>query len=285
MQHTTMTDPAAQTVDQHIKERLDYIVKRSHFYLGYPEHVHGYFRAQYPEMLTQFICNCGSPFTEGENYEVEAKDFERDVLHYFMDMYGLDRASTYGYIGNGTTEGNLYALFRGREELENPTLVFSDNAHYSLEKIAKILRMPYHIIPGDETGAMRLDALADTLATIDPTTPILVAATVGTTFTGAIDNVEKIHEILTRSGHTFLIHVDAALFGGYLPYIENAFCRSFMTYAHSIAFSLQKFFGVPLAAGLVMVRETGKKSSISQSIEYFVTEDSTSQGRATASCP
>jgi histidine decarboxylase len=40
------------------------------------------------------------------------------------------------------------------------------------------------------------------------------------TFKGAIDQVDRIQEAL--NGHPSHMHLDAALFGGYLPHISNA---------------------------------------------------------------
>lgn len=81
---------------------------------------------------------------------------------------------------------------------------------------------------------------------------ISAVATVGTTFKGAIDRLDAIRSKL--QGHPSYVHLDAALFGGYLPFTPYA-----AEVAHgnaaapgrydSIAVSCDKFFGFPSPAG------------------------------------
>jgi histidine decarboxylase len=89
----------------------------------------------------------------------------------------------------------------------------------------------------------------------------LVVATVGTTFKGAIDDLDAIRKTLI--GYPSYLHVDAALFGGYLPFTEHA---SEMLHGESplqnagrydsIAVSCHKFFGFPSPAGLFITRQS-----------------------------
>jgi histidine decarboxylase len=89
--------------------------------------------------------------------------------------------------------------------------------------------------------------------------PALLVATVGTTFKGAIDNVSNIRDRLT--GHESYLHVDAALFGGYLPFTRHAAQVSYLasngaasSRYDSIAVSCHKFFGFPSPAGLFITK-------------------------------
>ena len=131
-------------LDAYITKRLKTYHERSKQMIGYPEYVGGY-DANFPEMFTQFIMNTGNPFTEPEHWALQAKDFEREVVYYIMDLYGMDRETTYGYVTNGTSEGSMYSLYRAREALKNPILLFSASTHYSVEKTAKLLKIPYKI--------------------------------------------------------------------------------------------------------------------------------------------
>ena len=49
--------------------------------------------------------------------------------------------------------------------------------------------------------------------------PALINVNIGTTFKGAIDNVNKIRNIVEENNIISYIHCDAALFGGYLSYL------------------------------------------------------------------
>ena len=101
----------------------------------------------------------------------------------------------------------------------------------------------------------------------------------GTILKGAIDDVASIRSLLVESKKQFHIHIDAALFGGYLPFIEEEFCESLMLVADTITLSIQKFFGVPLSAGLVLVKNIlHTQVGIDNNIGYINSFDSTISG-------
>ena len=88
-----------------------------------------------------------------------------------------------------------------------------------------------------------------------------MVATVGTTFKGAVDQVDQLQEKLV--GHESYVHVDAALFGGYLPFTAFANEVAYRTGGEnqpgrydSIAVSCHKFFGFPSPAGLFVTRQS-----------------------------
>ena len=82
-----------------------------------------------------------------------------------------------------------------------------------------------------------------------------IVATIGTTVKGAIDPIDRIRAVL--AGTESFLHLDAALFGGYLPYTAHAgevACQSLTNPSRlrydAIAVSCHKFFGFPSPAGL-----------------------------------
>jgi len=89
-----------------------------------------------------------------------------------------------------------------------------------------------------------------------------VVATVGTTFKGAIDPVFAIQEAL--KGQESYLHVDAALFGGYLPHTPYAHLVSQrQMHYDSIAISGHKFFGFPHTLGLFITKRSTFDSFLS----------------------
>lgn len=109
-------------------------------------------------------------------------------------------------------------------------------------------------------GAMDTEDLASKLDA-NSDSPALVVATVGTTFKGAIDRIGRIHDQLAhRAGY---LHVDAALFGGYLPFTPHADEVAYRLADSdssgrydSIAVSSHKFFGFPSPAGLFVTKQS-----------------------------
>lgn len=90
--------------------------------------------------------------------------------------------------------------------------------------------------------------------------PVLILATIGTTMKGAVDDIDDINAAV--KGYDSYIHLDAALFGGYLhvtDYAEDLYKigKTGKRY-DSIAVSCHKFFGFPraLLACLLPVKKT-----------------------------
>ena len=101
----------------------------------------------------------------------------------------------------------------------------------------------------------------------------------GTVVTGAIDDIDQIHQILVDSKKSFHIHVDGALFGGYLPYLDPEYCRNLMQKANSLAYSIYKFFGIPMSTGIVLIKNASKTpSGLENTIDYLAAMDSTISG-------
>jgi len=111
-------------------------------------------------------------------------------------------------------------------------------------------------------GGMDPNDLEQKLA-IHADAPALIVATVGTTFKGAIDRLDLIRPKLR--GYPSYVHLDAALFGGYLPFTKFAREVAFENRSEnaavgvgrydSIAVSCHKFFGFPSPAGLFVTTQ------------------------------
>ncbi|MBR6035026.1 MAG: hypothetical protein IKP39_03110 [Paludibacteraceae bacterium] len=70
---------------------------------------------------------------------------------------------------------------------------------------------------GDPMGRMIPEELE---AALDTTRPALMVYAMGSTFKGAIDDMKALNEVLARHPNMAVYrHVDAALFGGYLPHV------------------------------------------------------------------
>ena len=110
-------------------------------HLGYPYNLVG--RAAAPAGLSGYLINnLGDPYA-GSHYGSEVCDLEREAVAWLMDLWDCaNHDEFWGSIGASGTEGNLWALYLGREALPDATLVYSAEAHYSIPKAARILRIP-----------------------------------------------------------------------------------------------------------------------------------------------
>jgi histidine decarboxylase len=180
--------------------------------------------------------------------------FENEVVDFFAPLYGFKKDETWGFVTYSGTDGNNHGIYFGVKYLLSksklkPILYVSEEAHYSIKKLGDLQGLDMRLIPADLQGRMDVAAFEKAL---DPTRPALVVVAMGTTFKGAIDDQNAIDAALKRKKPVAVYrHLDAALFGGYLPFTEHAHLvdrtkRNF----DSIAVSGHKFFGFDEPLGL-----------------------------------
>ena len=155
-------------------------------------------------------------------------ELETHVLDWLVDMLGLpEQFRGNGVIQDTASSASLCALLAARERATNfasnqngcdgkLTAYTSTQTHSSIEKamgIAGMGRANLHLIPADESFAMRVDDLAARVAEDRAAglTPCFVTATVGTTSSNALDPIRAIGEFCRAEG--LWLHVDAAMSG------------------------------------------------------------------------
>jgi glutamate/tyrosine decarboxylase-like PLP-dependent enzyme len=240
---------------------------QKHMLLGYPvnmtsppEEFFAWRRELARVGLDQFAFNnVGNPF-ELSHVPFNSHPLEREVIMRFARLYQFPADDTWGFVSNSGTDSNMHGLYMGRTLLaqrtgRQPKIYFTAEAHYSIELLADVLGLERVYVDTHDDGGMDEAALGERLAE-HPDQPALVVATIGTTFKGAIDSIDAIQARLW--GRESYLHVDAALFGGYLPHTE--FADELAQRAggspaspkryDSIAVSCHKFFGFPSPAGI-----------------------------------
>lgn len=249
------------------------ISERSKTYIGYPVATDYDYTELYP--LLQFsINNVGDPFMESN--DMQCKSFEREVVSFYADFFNAPANNHWGYVTNGGSEGNLYALYLAREIYPNGIVFYSEATHYSVQKNLHLLNMKSIVIRSQPNGEMDYDDLSEMIH-LNRQQPVIIMANIGTTMTEAKDSVptilEKLNKYAIKSSY---IHCDAALAGSYLPLL-GASDFDFSHGADSIAISGHKFFGSPITNGVVLVKKSYKEK-IGRSINYIGTLDTTITG-------
>lgn len=197
--------------------------------------------------------NAGDPFDNNDPY-MNTLDFEREVIEYFAPLYGFDPDDLWGIITFSGTDGNNHGIYFGSKYLEKktgkkPVVYVSDAAHYSNMRLVDLQNLELVLVPSDVHGCMIPEEFEKSLIT---DRPALVVYAMGTTFKGGIDDQEALNAVLAKYPEIAVYrHVDAALFGGFLPFSEyaDAVNRKVQPY-DSIAISGHKFFGMDEPAGL-----------------------------------
>lgn len=263
------------TDQERLEQFFGEIQEESKLFLGYPcngifDYSPLYKFLQYP------LNNVGDPCL-ASNYHLNTHAFECELLEIFQELTQAPPGSTWGYITNGGTEGNHYGLFLARELMPGGIVYYSQDAHYSIDKILRCLNLDSIMIRSQPDGSMDLDDLRETLR-IHRDVPAIVCATIGTTMKGAVDDVVGIQTIfqdLALKRH--YLHADAALGGMILPFIEAPPPWNFADGIDSIAISGHKMIGSPIPCGVVLAKK-GHVDRIAQSVEYIGTLDTTLSG-------
>jgi aromatic-L-amino-acid decarboxylase len=187
-------------------------------------------------------------------------ELETHVLDWLVDLCGLPErfrstGAGGGVIQDSVSSGLLCALVAARERATGGAsnrsgvdrrlgVYLTAQAHSMVEKAVRIAGLgseALRVVAEDGTHAMRPDDLdariaADRAAGV---TPCLVAATVGTTSSNAIDPVPAIGEVCAR--HGAWLHVDAAMSGTAAVCPELRFVNAGLERADSYGFNPHKW--------------------------------------------
>lgn len=200
--------------------------------------------------------NAGDPMTD-KPWNMSSCAFEREVIEFFTPLYGFDPSDVWGIVTHSGTDGNNHGIYFGANDLYNrtgqrPVVYVSDEAHYSNMRLCDLQHLEVKLIKSDAMGRMIPDSLE---AALDITRPALMVYAMGSTFKGAIDDMEALNAVLAKHPELPGVyrHVDAALFGGYLPFTRyQKMVSSKDMHFESIAISGHKFFGIDSPSGLFL---------------------------------
>ncbi len=275
-QKTAAREPALSAGDEkRLNELLEYIREQARTFVGYP--CRGYFDySRLFDFLYYPINNVGDPFAPC-TYRVHTRAVEREVLKWFADLNHIAEGDYWGYVTNGGTEGNIYGLFLARELYPAGLVYYSEDTHYSVAKNLRVLNMRHIMIKSQPNGEIDYEDLYETMK-IHRDVPPIVFANAGTTMTEAKDDIGKIRAMIKDLAiPQSYIHVDAALCGMTLPFIEGAQVVDFRAGIDSISISGHKFIGCPFPCGIVLAKKE-YVNRIARSIEYVGTLDTTLTG-------
>ncbi|MCR4665668.1 MAG: aminotransferase class V-fold PLP-dependent enzyme [Desulfovibrio sp.] len=267
---TTHADPDLDSFAKQIAER-----KVNDF--GYPAN-HDIRLGDFYTWLTSsklyaaMINNAGDPFDQHGGH-LNALSFERNVIEFFGPHYGFDKGNLWGLVTASGTDGNNHGIYFGSKYLEKktrkkPVVYVSDAAHYSNMRLADLQNLKLVLVPSDVHGRMIPEEFEKRLV---PNRPALMVYAMGTTFKGGIDDQDALNKILARHPSIEVYrHVDAALFGGYLPFTEFRDLVDRKKHPFdSIAVSGHKFFGMDEPAGIFLTTMEVKNNQNPFEVSYL----------------
>lgn len=267
-----------------VEARLISLVKK--FYDNI-DHCIGYPVCQYPNIsgfgewyAKTGLCdiatnNVGNPFDD-EQFLLNATLIEREVIQTFAPLYGIPEGKEWGFVTNSGTDGNMHGIYFGAKKLQKetgmlPIVYISKEAHYSSCRICDVQNLETRMIDYDKLGRMDPESLRKNL---DPSKPALIVFAIGSTFMGATDDQDAIQKVLEEVKPVGVYkHLDAALFGGYLPFTEYKDLVNMEKRGYdSIAISGHKFFGIDEPCGLFLSRKDVLEAQKSVKVEYLKNE-------------
>jgi len=212
---------------------------------------------------------------------------EHQVVAWMTDLVGWDEHAG-GTMTSGGTEATLTALLAARSRAipdvwhdgvphDAPVLVCGEHAHYAVTRAAGEMGLGLHRVVSIPSMHHRMDtvALRARLQELqDSQTAVMaVVATAGCTSTGAFDDLNAIadlcHEFRDARGDLWL-HVDAAHGGAAMMSTAHKHRVAGIARAKSIAWDPHKTLLLPLAAGMLLVRdERDLSAAFAQSAPYL----------------
>lgn len=250
--------------------------------IGYPGTRIIDFSPLYP-FMDFFLNNIGDPYV-ANTFRINTHDLEREVISWFKKILHADGQNIWGYVTGGGTEGNMYGVYLAREMLPNGIVYYSEDTHYSVAKILRMINARSIMIRSRPDGEIDYDDLDETIA-IHRDIPPIIFANIGTTMRGAIDNLDTIKDILkNRAIRRYYIHADAALSGMILPFVDQPPPFDFSAGIDSISISGHKMPGLPLPCGVVLAKQE-HINRIGRAVEYVGTNDTTVAGSRSGISP
>ena len=272
-----------ERIRKRLKEKKRELEKNAKSFLGYPCNANLKDYRPLFDLLTVPFNNVGDPFSAA-TFNLHTRSFEREVLKFFAGLYKAPKNNFWGYVTSGGTEGNMYGLFLARELHPKGLLYFSKDSHYSIPKIARVLRMESEAVKSTPEGQIDLAELERLLRKNKKREPVL-SLNIGTTMKGAVDDLDGIVRLLRRLKiKKYYIHCDAALYGMILPFLKKAPAINFTKPIGSIAVSGHKFIGSPVPCGVVLTKKSFTRK-IAQKVEYIGAIDDTITGSRSALGP
>jgi len=179
---------------------------------------------------------------------------EKEAVAALARMIGWGGDTHLGHLCSGGTMANLEALWIANQLHPGKTVLASTQAHYTHQRIAGVLGIPFETIPCDRRGRMDAPALERRLAAGNVGT---VVATMGTTATGAVDPLAALVDLRRR--YDFRIHADAA-YGGYFLLTANLEDQTNLAFeclreAASVVIDPHKHGLQPYGCGCVLFRD------------------------------
>ena len=223
------------------------------------------------------------PVAEGPNA------LELAVLEWFRSWIGMP-AGTGGLLTNGGSGATLTAMIAARHHVVGddaarlPRLVVytSDQAHSAVVRAAWMAGVPraqVRVLPTDDGFRLRADDLRASIAADRAAglLPLMVAASAGTTNTGAVDPFDAIADLC--AAEDVWLHADAA-YGGFAALTERGRAAlAGLGRCDSVALDPHKWLFVPFECGCLLARDPARLRAAFQIMPEYLSDVAAGEAR------
>lgn len=218
----------------------------------------------YASALADYMADVGNNYAGVYFANPGAVRMENMLLSWMAGLVGYGEGFG-GNLGSGGSICNLTAIVSARDafglkarDFHRVVIYVSQQAHHCIHKAIRISGLGEAIIrtleidehfrirPDDLAAKVKADKAAGLL-------PFLVAATAGTTDTGAVDPIAEISKVAKAEG--LWLHVDAAYGGFFILCEEGRAAISGLELSDSIVMDPHKSLFLPYGLGAVLVKD------------------------------
>ena len=268
---------ACRSIDEFLEQLAEVAPEDYSHAMGYPgtnnQNMNGFYDWYVPTGMSHvFLNNAGDPFSE-QPFKMSTLGVERKVIEFLAPFYGINVDNVWGIVTTGGTDGNNHGIYFGAQKLRKetglaPIVYVSKESHYSNMRLCDLQNLEVRLVDCDIMGRMRPESLREAL---DPKRPALIIYSMGSTFKGAIDDQRLLNDVVDEVEPIAVHrHVDAALFGGYLPFTDKRYLVDINAMGfQSIAISGHKFFGIDMPCGLFITTKSTLEYQKAYNVGYL----------------
>jgi len=274
-------DPVTLRMQQVLSETAHRL--RDNFPYHHPYYLGQMLRPPHPVALLAYsLAMAINPNNHAHDGGRATSAMELEVVSQLAQMCGWQ--THLGHLCSGGTIANFEALWVARELTEGKGIAASSQAHYTHERLSRVLRVPFHAVRCDHAGRMDLAHLEKFLQEKVIGT---VVATLGTTGLGATDPLDRL--IILREKYPFRLHVDAA-YGGYFRLSADLPATTVQAFqalsaADSIVIDPHKHGLQPYGCGCVLFRDRSVAAIYHHESPYtYFTSDDLHLGQISLEC-
>lgn len=224
---------------------------------------------------------------QSEHFFGGTQQLEKEVIQICgEEIFGAEKDSIDGYVASGGTEANIEGVWIYRNyymqefgaKLNEITLLYSEDSHYSFSKSANLLQIDSAVVPVDEHRSIDVSALAKIIEKkkLAGANYFIISLNLSTTMFGSVDDIEMVSNYIRKHQLNAKIHIDAA-FGGFMyPFTTD---KNLFTFRNDLIFSIaidaHKMLQTPYGTGIFLVRKSWLKYVCNDAANYVQGNDHT----------